>query len=88
MRLTSKAAAALLLLAGCTTPYRPPVVVAGGASFTGINAVISQHGAAPVDVILVHGMCTTTPAWAHAAVDTIMAALAPGYVPPPRKSVV
>lgn len=84
MRRTLKAAAALLLLlAGCTTPYRPPVVVAGSASFSGINAIIGQGGTDAVDVILVHGMCTRTPAWAHAAVNTIMGALAPGYVAPP-----
>lgn len=86
MRLKLKAAlaAAMLLLAGCTTPYRPPLVVAGSASFAGIDALIRQSGSNPVDVILVHGMCTQTPEWAHGAVDTIMRALTPGYVPKPR----
>lgn len=87
MRLISKATAAamLLLLAACTTPYRPPVLVHGSASFTGLNAVVSAGE--PVDVILVHGMCTRTEAWAHRAVDTILAAIEPGYAAKPRASV-
>ena len=92
MRLVSKAgaAAALLLLfamlAGCTTPYRPPVQVAGSASFTGLGAVIAENSGSPVDVILVHGMCTKTDAWAHGAIDAIMTAIEPGYVAKPRNS--
>lgn len=83
------AAATLLfsfvLLAGCTTPYCPPVQVAGSASFTGLNAVIAENAGNPVDVILVHGMCTKTDAWAHFAVDAIMAAITPGYAAKPGK---
>jgi hypothetical protein len=71
------------LLAGCTTPYRPPVQVAGGASFTGLDAIIRESAGNPVDVILVHGMCTKTDAWAHSAVDAIMGAIEPGYVSKP-----
>jgi hypothetical protein len=74
---------AFLLLSGCTMPFRPPVQVAGGASFTGIDAIIKQSAALPVDVILVHGMCTKTDAWAHSTVDAVMAAIEPGYVPKP-----
>jgi hypothetical protein len=87
MRLFSEPAAtwllAFLLLAGCTTPYRPPVEVAGGASFTGLNAIINESAGNPVDVILVHGMCTKTDAWAHSTVDAIMGAIEPGYVSKP-----
>lgn len=78
------AAATLLflfaLLAGCTTPYHPPVQVAGSASFTGLDAIIAESAGNPVDVVLVHGMCTKTDAWADFAVDAIMAAIAPGHV--------
>ena len=80
---TAAAAAMFLFLAGCTTPFRPPVIVHGGASFTGLDSVIKESAGDPVDVILVHGMCTKSEAWAHAAVDTIMAAIEPGYVAKP-----
>jgi hypothetical protein len=88
MRLISMAtvAAMLLALAACSTPYRPPVMVHGSTSFTGLDAVIRDSAGDPVDVILVHGMCTRTGAWAHAAVDKIMAAIEPGYVARPHSN--
>lgn len=61
---------ALGLLAACST-YSPPVVVHDSSSFPGIAGVIAQDGAHPVDVVLVHGMCTHTAAWASGAIGTI-----------------
>lgn len=71
------AVALALLLAACTTPYRPAVQVRASAPFTGLHALLAQGR--PLDIVLVHGMCTHDPAWAHATVDAIMATLAPGY---------
>lgn len=63
----------LLLLGGCTTPYSPPVVVKGAPDFQGI--VDQLDPAAPLDVVLVHGMCTKTKKWADAAMDEILQAI-------------
>lgn len=59
------------LLAACTTPYRPPVVVHGSTSFPGIAAIVAGAGAQPVDVLLVHGMCTHDTGWADRGIDRI-----------------
>jgi hypothetical protein len=73
----------LALLAGaCTMPYRPAVAVHGSASFTGRAALLAQRQ--PLDIVLVHGMCTHDLSWAHATVDAVMAGLEPGYVPAPH----
>jgi hypothetical protein len=45
-------------LAGCATPYEPPVVVHGSSAFPGIADVVGDARGKPVDIILVHGMCT------------------------------
>src|SRR4051812_23166691 len=63
--------AVLALLGACSTPYNPTVTVHDSAPFPGIAAVIAENGAEPVDVVLVHGMCTHTAAWADTAIDTI-----------------
>jgi hypothetical protein len=59
------------LLAACATPYRPPVVVRDSATFPGIAGIVAFAGARPVDVILVHGMCTHDKAWAERQIDRI-----------------
>lgn len=59
------------LLPGCTTPYRPPIAVHGSTSFPGIATVVGQAGAQPVDVLLVHGMCTHDANWAERQIDRI-----------------
>jgi hypothetical protein len=63
--------AALALLAACTTPYNSPVVVRDSTPFPGIGAVIAADTARPVDVVVVHGMCTHDTAWAVAAMDNL-----------------
>jgi hypothetical protein len=66
---------ALALFAGCSSPYRPAVVVHGGASFRGVAGIIHESGNVPVDVVLVHGMCTTTSKWAYDAIDSLSRAI-------------
>jgi hypothetical protein len=62
---------ALGLLAACATPYRPAVVVHDSATFPGIAGIVAVAGSRPVDVLLVHGMCTHDKAWAEHQIDRI-----------------
>jgi hypothetical protein len=71
--------AALLLLTACSTPYSPPLVVNNSSSFAGIAAVVAQNGQRPVDIVLVHGMCTHTSDWADSAIDTISSSVSANY---------
>jgi hypothetical protein len=59
------------LLAACSTPHRPPVVVRDSAPFPGIASLVQNSGGRPLDVILVHGMCTHDAAWANHGIDSI-----------------
>ncbi len=59
------------LLAACSTPYRPAVVVRDSAPFPGIVNLVRDGGGRPLDVILVHGMCTHDAAWANHGIDRI-----------------
>jgi len=59
------------LLAACTTPYRPPVVVRDSAPFPGIVNLVQAGSKRPLDVILVHGMCTHDASWANHGIDRI-----------------
>lgn len=63
----------MVLLSGCTTPYSPPVVVKGSPGFQGI--VDQLDPSAPLDVVLVHGMCTHDESWAYEAMDEILKAI-------------
>jgi len=85
---------ALACLAACSTLYRPPVVVHDSATFPGIASIVAEAGARPVDVLLVHGMCTHDTGWAERQIDRITGiaeahAPAPaGAAAPPRIAVV
>lgn len=59
------------LLAACTTPYRPPAVVRDSAPFPGIVNLVQTGSKRPLDVILVHGMCTHDASWANHGIDRI-----------------
>jgi hypothetical protein len=61
----------LCLLAACSTPYRPAVVVHDSATFPGIAGIVAIAGSNPVDVLLVHGMCTHDAAWAERQIERI-----------------
>jgi hypothetical protein len=66
----------LAVLAGCSTPYRPPVFVPGGPSeFSGLVGVVDQSKPKPVDVVLVHGMCTHDASWAETAIALLVNAI-------------
>lgn len=68
--------ALLLLLAGCATPYRPAVVVRDSTPFPGVAGIAAANGTRPVDLILVHGMCTQDADWAERSIDRIAGAVA------------
>jgi hypothetical protein len=74
-------------LSGCSTPYRLPVFVYGGAEFQGIAGVIEKSGSQPVDVVMVHGMCTNTSATVNAAIDGLLTALDSNIPPAPPAEV-
>jgi hypothetical protein len=76
---TAIGAAMFGLLTGCSTPYSPPVVAHNSSPFPGIAGAVAQSGQPPVDIVLVHGMCTHTRAWADAAIDTITGAVDANY---------
>jgi hypothetical protein len=75
-----------LTFAGCTTPYKPHVVVHGSAPFVGIAGLIEQDSSKQVDVLLVHGMCTHTRADAKRAIDDLLAVLDRNLLPETAKS--
>jgi hypothetical protein len=68
------------LLAACSTPYRPALVVRDSTPFPGIVNLIQAGSGRPLDVILVHGMCTHDAGWANRAIDRI-AGVASANVP-------
>ena len=75
-----------LLLAACSTPYRPAVVVRDSAPFSGLAGIIAAHPDQPVDVILIHGICTHDRAWADSAIDRV-AGIVDAHAPAPAPRV-
>ena len=72
---SSPAALLLLLLTACTTAYQPPVPVHGSSTFPGLIDVVAEANGRPLDVIVVHGMCTHDVAWANKAIDGLINAM-------------
>jgi hypothetical protein len=68
-------------LVGCTTPFSPPVFVAGGHDFPGLIGLVEKSGGRPVDVLLVHGMCTHDAVWANKAIDSLVTAVDSNFKP-------
>lgn len=62
-------AAACVALSACTTPYNPPVVVKASAEFNGLADMLNPEQ--PLDVLLVHGMCTHDAGWAEDAMHRL-----------------
>jgi len=56
-------------------PFSPPVFVAGGHDFQGLVGLIERSQGRPVDVLLVHGMCTHDQVWANEAIDGLVKAV-------------
>jgi hypothetical protein len=73
MKLTSFLAVICLELAACSTPYSPPVLVKGSPNFIGLADMLSPDR--PLDVILVHGMCTHDRDWALSAMTLLTASV-------------
>jgi hypothetical protein len=71
--------AALAWLTACTTPYRPPVIVHDSDDFPGIASLIAANGKTPVDIVLVHGMCTHDTRSARTAIDDLARTIDAGY---------
>jgi hypothetical protein len=80
-RLFAPLALSLSLLGACSTPYRPALVVRDSVPFPGIADVIAADKARPVDVILVHGICTHDTTWAENAI-TQVAGIVEAHAPP------
>jgi hypothetical protein len=82
-RLFAPLALSLILLAACSTPYRPAVVVRDSTPFSGIAGVIAGDPGRPVDVILVHGICTHDTSWADKSIDQV-AGIVDAHAPPSK----
>lgn len=84
-RLQSRVCAAILaagvlviFLGGCTAPYWHALLMPSDASFSGIDAALSNtESPAPrqVDVLLIHGMGTHTADWASSLMSEVARAL-------------
>ena len=81
MRLLSLLLSSCVALSACTTPYSPAVVVKGSAPFVGLADQLSPEQ--PLQVILVHGMCTHDRKWATDAFAALKAAMGANVAPPP-----
>nr|WP_315186479.1 hypothetical protein [uncultured Albidiferax sp.] len=65
---------ASVYMVGCSTkPYDPPVIVKGAPEFQGLAHLLDP--ARPLDVVLVHGMCTHKDDWAYRAMDGLLYAV-------------
>lgn len=62
-------------LSACTSPYKTPVLASntGNSSFQGVVDMLDPQR--PLDLLVVHGMCTHDDTWAHAAISNLHAAL-------------
>jgi len=60
-----------LFLSACSTPYHPAVVVRDSTPFPGVASLVAASGDRPVDLILMHGMCTQAADWAERSIDRI-----------------
>jgi len=74
LRRTSTLALALFLGA-CSTPYHPPQFLEPNPVFPGLVDLPANNGGKPVDVLLVHGICSHTASWADDVVHTLAAAI-------------
>ena len=69
--MTTLLAACTAMLASCSTPYSIPKYDArpsGQTRFDGIAQLLTAQKGAPLDVVMVHGMCTHDGDWAEATI--------------------
>lgn len=82
MRLVALLLSACVALTACTTtPYSPPVLVKGSTTFIGLADLLDP--AQPLQVLLVHGMCTHDKKWANDAFAALKGAMDSNVAPPP-----
>lgn len=65
-----------MLLTACSMPYKTPIIVAKAgeqASFRGLADALRKDR--PLDLILVHGMCTHDAEWARSSVASVYSSL-------------
>lgn len=77
---------ATLLLSACGTPYHPPVNLQPGTRFPGLADLLADANGKPVDVLLVHGICSHDASWAPRVATRLgqaMGAAAPEPAPAP-----
>ncbi|MBA5606498.1 hypothetical protein H3H36_14160 [Duganella sp. FT3S] len=75
-----------LLLTACGTPYHPPVNLQADTRFPGLADLLANAGGQPVDVLLVHGICSHDASWAPRVATQLgqaMGAASPGPAPAP-----
>ena len=76
MKRTLVLSATLACLVACSTPYRTPVLDANPGTlptFSGVANLLKPDR--PLDVLLVHGMCTQDESWARESVGQLVSGL-------------
>ncbi|MBA5639592.1 hypothetical protein H3H37_21270 [Duganella sp. LX20W] len=77
---------AALLLSACGTPYHPPVNMQADTRFPGLADLLANANGKPVDVLLVHGICSHDASWAPRVATQLgqaMGAASAEPAPPP-----
>jgi hypothetical protein len=64
-----------LALSACSTPYHPPQFLEPNPAFPGLVDLPALNGGKPVDVLMVHGMCTHYASWATDVVRSLTQAI-------------
>lgn len=67
--------ASLALLSACSTPYHPPRFPDEATTFPGLIELAAAQPGHPLDVLLVHGMCSHDASWAASTVAELSTAL-------------
>lgn len=67
--------ASLSLLSACSTPYHPPRFLDEATAFPGLIELAAAQPERPLDVLLVHGMCSHDASWAASTVAELSTAL-------------
>lgn len=71
------------LLTSCATPFQTPTIVKESSDFPGLVKLLNDSNGQPVDVVLVHGMCTTTASWPISVMLNVASAVGANASVPP-----